>query len=201
MVVPFPIRALIVLYIAWGAWSWYIDRAVHPADGVLVAEEPLQSAEAAGSSHHEGRWTLTTRAAYKVRARILGVARYRFDALAGLVPEDLALGWGPMSDNRVLNGIEITQNNRFYYWRMKRAQNIARDSVITHSANTHVIPDGRAVAVQLARLRTGQVVTLSGQLVDAVRDDGARITTSLTRNDSGAGACEVLWVHDVSVEP
>jgi hypothetical protein len=53
------------------------------------------------------------------------------------------------------------------------------------------------VRSQLARLRTGQVVHLSGVLVDAVRDDGAYIRTSLTRTDSGAGACEVMLVEHV----
>ena len=52
---------------------------------------------------------------------------------------------------------------------------------------------------QLARLRVGEVVHLGGQLVDARRDDGAWIRTSLTRADAGAGACEVLLVRSVAV--
>ena len=47
-----------------------------------------------------GKWRLTPRADYDITARILSRADYRFDALADLIPEDLALGWGPMSDNR-----------------------------------------------------------------------------------------------------
>ena len=37
------------------------------------------------------------------------------------------------------------------------------------------------------------MVHLHGQLVDGVRDDGASVRTSLTRTDSGAGACEICW--------
>jgi hypothetical protein len=48
--------------------------------------------------------------------------------------------------------------------------------------------------------RDGQVVHLTGTLVDATRDDGAWIRTSLTRSDSGAGACEVMLVESVKVE-
>jgi hypothetical protein len=57
------------------------------------------------------------------------------------------------------------------------------------------------IARQLSRLRPGQVVTLSGELVDAVRDDGAWIKTSLVRNDTGPGACEVLLVDEVTTLP
>jgi hypothetical protein len=56
------------------------------------------------------------------------------------------------------------------------------------------------VRSQLARLRTGQIVHLTGLLVDAVRKDGAYIHTSLTRSDSGAGACEVMLVERVETQ-
>lgn len=46
----------------------------------------------------------------------------------------------------------------------------------------------------------GAVAHLSGALVDAKRDDGAWIHTSLTRLDQGAGACEVLLVRGVQSE-
>ncbi|HYL70105.1 MAG TPA: hypothetical protein VEY89_02235, partial [Candidatus Dormibacteraeota bacterium] len=71
--------------------------------------------------------------------------------------------------------------------------------VIEHSANTHVIPADAGIARQLARLRVGQVVHLSGSLVDATRDDGAWLRTSLTRSDTGAGACEVMLVEQVEL--
>jgi hypothetical protein len=38
---------------------------------------------------------------------------------------------------------------------------------------------------------------LSGELVDAVRNDGMWIKTSLVRTDTGPGACEVILVDEV----
>jgi hypothetical protein len=37
--------------------------------------------------------------------------------------------------------------------------------------------------------------------VDGARDDGMWIKTSLLRDDTGAGACEVLLVSDVALLP
>jgi hypothetical protein len=197
-----PALALILIaYIGWGAWNWFIGRAVHPLDGVLAAAEPVQVDATDGEQTHLGHWTLTTRASYHITARILGLERYRFDQLADLIPEDLALGWGPMSDNRVISHMEIYQSDRFYFWRANADTPIGRDSIIVHSANTHVIPQDASIAKQLSKLRPGEVVTLSGDLVDAVRDDGARIKTSLVRTDTGAGACEVMLVREVERLP
>ena len=192
------LAAILLGYVGWGGWNWIADRPVHPPDGVLVPDDPQQTDVASGAKMQVGHWTLTVRADYRITARILARERYHFDALADLVPEDLALGWGPMSDNRNLRAVDISQSNRFYFWRTPADSPIDRDSIITHSANTHVIPQNALVARQLSRLRPGQVVTLSGELVDGVRDDGRWIKTSLVRNDTGAGACEVMLVSDIT---
>jgi hypothetical protein len=190
------VLAALGIYFLWGGWHWFAYRPLHPPDGVLAAEEPRQVNVEHGEELKIGHWTLTERAQYQITARILSREGYRFDALAGLIPLDLALGWGPMSDNRVLHDIDISQSDRFYFWHAN-ALPIPRDAIVSHSANTHVIPRTSLVAKQLKRLRPGQVVTLSGELVDGRRDDGLWIKTSMSREDTGAGACEVLLVADV----
>jgi hypothetical protein len=183
----------------WTAWQRYLHRPVHPGNGQIAPREPAQTDRADATPVRHGRWLLTPRATYDVTARVLAREDYRFDAIADLVPEDLALGWGPMSDNSVLAHFEISQGARFYEWRPRDALPIARETVISHSANTHVIPVDQNVRTQLAALRVGQVVRLRGDLVDGKRDDGAWLQTSMTRADSGAGACEVMLVDSVEV--
>ena len=174
------LKVAVFAYIAWGGWNWFISLPVHPPDGILAAAEPDQGELRSVQAYQFGRWTVTPRATYQITARILSVERYHFDFLAALIPEDLALGWGPMSDSRILDNMEISQSNRFYFWRSSSRVGLPRDVIIS-------------------RLRRGQVVTLTGILVDGKRDDGAWIKTSLVRTDTGAGACEVLLVQDVNL--
>ena len=65
----------------------------------------------------------------------------------------------------------------------------------------HTGPRLREVLDDAAResVRAGQVVTLRGQLVDATRPDGFTWSTSLRRDDSGAGACELFLVESASL--
>jgi len=192
--------AFIVALAAAGVWQGYNGwqlRPVHPSDGPIAPDDPRQTDADLAPVTALGRWRLTPRARYDITARILAREDYRFDRLSDLIPEDLALGWGPMSDNKVIRAFEISQSARFYSWTPTRELPIARQAVIEHSANTHVIPADGAVARQLKRLRVGQVVRLTGYLVNAVRDDGVYITTSMTRSDSGPGSCEVLLVERV----
>jgi hypothetical protein len=194
--------AFIAALAAAGVWQGYNRwqlRPVHPSDGPIAPDDPLQADADGASPAVLGRWRLTPRARYDITARILAREDYRFDRLSDLIPEDLALGWGPMSDNKVIRAFDISQSVRFYSWMPKQALPIPRQAVIEHSANTHVIPADAGVARQLKRARIGQVIHLRGYLVNAVRDDGAYITTSMTRSDSGPGSCEVLLVQQVEI--
>jgi hypothetical protein len=183
---------------AWGQWE---QRAIHPADGALAPDAPVQADADGAPPIVLGRWTLTPRATYDITARVLGREDYRFDPISDLAPLDLALGWGPMSDNQVLQGLKISQGARFYSWRpVTESQRFDVRELSTHSANTHVIPANASVAAKLDTLRHGgQVVQLTGLLVDGARDDGMTIRTSLTRTDAGAGACELMLVQSVRV--
>ena len=195
------VLSVTVLAVAlYNGWQRFELRAVHPADGMVAPDEPRQSAAPDPAAIRRGRWLLTPRADYEITARILSREDYRFDRLADLAPQDLALGWGPMSDNQILAAFDIEQSARFYTWRPHGILPVARETVISHSANTHLIPADDHIGSQLARLRVGEVVHLGGVLVDGHRDDGAWVRTSLTRTDSGAGACEVLLVRSVEVQ-
>ena len=74
--------------------------------------------------------------------RCSGRADYRWDGLARLVPVDLALGWGRMSDSDVLDKVYISQSGRFYLWQA-RCVLIPEREIIESSANMHLIAAGR----------------------------------------------------------
>jgi hypothetical protein len=193
------IRVAAVLLIAHGAYGWWTDRPASPAAGVLAPGEPRQQEITAGTPVDHGRWRLTPRARYEITARVLGRERYAFDTLEPLVPVDLALGWGPMSDGRVLAALRIDQSARYYTVHWGPEPPLPPAEILRHSANLHAIPATTSLGRSLDGLRVGQVVRLSGELVDAVRDDGAWIRTSLTREDTGPGACEVMLVESLAV--
>ncbi len=193
---PWLCAALVVA----GSYRWYSTRDIEHTVGVLAAEEPVQVNLDSEAGIERGDFRLTPRAQFSAIVRVLAREDYSMGPLADLVPTDFAVGWGPMSDSGVLAGIEISQGNRFYYWRTT-SWPIARREIETHSANWHVIPADDAARVALSRLRAGSLVELEGHLVD-IEGPEARMRTSLTRTDTGAGACEILLATSVrALEP
>jgi hypothetical protein len=187
-----------LLLVLWGGTSWWQHRPLHQPPGLIAPDEPEQdNIEDGAKLQHDGV-TLTTRARFILTARVLSRADYSWGADAKLIPEDLALGWGRMSDSAVLASIDISQSDRFYYWHVKQFP-IPRREIETHSANMHMIPADAGVLHDLKEVRPGEVVHIEGFLVDATRPDGWHWNTSMTRDDVGAGACELVYVESLGI--
>jgi hypothetical protein len=179
------------------SWKMCSGGDIERAPGVLAAAEPVQKDIDSAVTIERGAFRLRPRAQFSATVRVLAREDYSLGELADLVPTDFAVGWGPMSDSAVLEDVKITQSNRFYYWRTEHWP-IERGEIESHSANWHVIPDNTAVRAVLGRLRTGSIVELEGELVDIEGEDGF-LRTSLTRLDTGAGACEVLLAKSARI--
>lgn len=175
-------------------------RPVRPGPGVLAPEPPIQRAlDGAAAPIRHDRYTLHPQAHFDITARLLSSERYRFDASAGLSPIDWALGWGRMSDDVVLEQLDVSQSVRFFTYRWRERPPIPLEEIIRSSTNAHLIPADTAVWRDLKRTAPGRVVRIEGLLVHAIGDDGFRWNSSLTREDTGAGACELIYVRRVSV--
>jgi hypothetical protein len=119
--------------------------------------------------------------------------------VADLSPVDLALGWGPMSDETVLDQLDISQGERFAYAIPRGRVPITRTLFQLTFSNFHVIPADARIERALKSLRRGEVVRLQGLLVDVDRPGAPRWKSSLARNDYGAGACEILFATYLEV--
>ncbi|MEO8017768.1 MAG: hypothetical protein ABI769_08140 [Pseudomonadota bacterium] len=188
---------VVVALTCFAIFSLYSRRAIEHGPGVLAAGSPVQSDLDSQALVERGEFRLRPRADFAATVRILHREDYSLGALADLVPTDFAVGWGPMSDSAVLAGIEISQGNRFYFWRTETWP-IDRQAIETHSANWHLIPQTPAVGKVLQGLRAGSVVELHGRLVD-IEGSGGGMQTSMSRDDTGAGACEILLAESARV--
>ena len=188
---------LVIAASLFAGYELFAGRPVHWSPGVLVADDPVQEdIQGAQPVPYRGI-EMTPRARFAAEVRVLGHERYRLGELAKAVPLDLAVGWGPMSDSAVLASIDVSQTNRFYFWHYEEGPPIPREDIESHSANWHLLPASASVWKTLSDLRVGDVVKLEGELVD-LKGPNFTINTSLTRQDTGAGACEVFYVESVS---
>lgn len=193
------ICTLLVLGLA-GLAYWYFHQPISYPPGLLITDEPTQltlPADTPAFAH--GGFHLRPLAVFSIDARVLHRKVYRNDRQAALVPVDLALGWGPMSNQQVLDRLRITQSMRFYWFRYPGAPPIPKEEIVSHSTNVHIIPATPEIASRCKSLRAGSLIRLSGDLVEATGPGFGAWRSSLSRTDTGNGACELMWVKGLSI--
>jgi len=189
---------LLILLLSLGVYQWITTREITHGLGEVAPDIPIQNSLASPEIFDHLDYELTSLATFDITARVLSKENYYMDKGADLVPTDLTLGWGAMSDEQILNDISIHQSNRFYFWSVKHFP-IPQQEIINNSANMHLIPADDYIADKITSLHVGNVVRIVGNLVNVKANDGWTQKTSLTRADSGAGACEIIWVKELSI--
>ena len=103
-----------------------------------------------------------------------------------------------MRDDAVLERLAISQSARWYRYRYGGEPPIPQAEIDRSAANMHMIPGSDAIADALADVKQGERVRIDGWLVEARAKDGWRWRSSTTRDDTGAGACELIYVCAVT---
>ncbi len=188
---------VLITSLSLGLWWLTADET---RVGALAPQAPQQQSLAGAVPDFAWRgYQIRPLAALQMQARVLGIAWYPDGVGADIAPLDLALGWGPMSDEAVLSAFQISQSQRWYSLSAPKSP-ISMYSAAQHSANMHIIPANQGLRERLRQLRVGDLLELSGWLVNVSGKDW-HIESSLTRDDRGAGACELVYLLSLEKLP
>jgi hypothetical protein len=102
-----------------------------------------------------------------------------------------------MSDQTADDTIQWRQSGSCYHYEWSHASPYDGLTIAAHSANIHIMPATDNLGNALRTIGKNDIIYMEGYLVD-IEADGygqeGNIRTSLTREDSGKGACEILYV-------
>jgi hypothetical protein len=183
------------------------DRA--RIDRTLEETEPIQepSERPSFTTTIKGyTYTLTPRATYDITGLV--VSQHRGDALFNLYHQadpgnirDVCVVWGEAITNGSYRKVTFTSGEFTCSFSWSTA--ITPPFRPEKASNNHLIPADAAVARQIGRIHVGDQIRMRGLLVDYRVTSGGRDVftrrTSLTRNDTGNGACEILYVTGLTV--
>lgn len=174
----------------------------NPYAGPSDIPPPVQELRAVPETiQHEGKEgpvRIDLLADYRISAAVKGRQPYSTDIAAQVSPLDLVLAWGAMNQPDVDAHISYSQSGRWYHLRYDEDVPVTPDYITENTANVHLIPSDGEIASRLEGIRVNDYVTLEGQLVKVYFTAGTW-TSSLSRQDSGDGACEILYVTRVRI--
>jgi hypothetical protein len=165
--------------------------------GLAVAEptqETLDGAEVITLTRGELTATLTPRARYATKAFAVAVDTDLDDGFEDVMSIDVALAWGLVANPVVLKTMSFHLKRRYVSARWSGEMPLPKDVVMRHMSNHHLIPATPELQAELERVEPGDLLELEGLLVD-VEAKGTKKRSSLSREDDGNGACEILYVE------
>jgi len=192
-------KILFYILLAFTLFIIFKEDSIDLGPGVLAPNEPYQEKLSNAKSFSFKEFTITPLANFEIQAKVLSRENYSAGKEAEISPTDLALGWGRMSDKTVTEKLEIWQSGRWFRWKTKKLP-IPRREIELHSANMHMLPQNEAVEEALKEVRRGDIVSIQGSLVKVESSDGWRWVSSLSRSDTGNGACEVVFLKSIKVQ-
>jgi hypothetical protein len=191
----------LALVAAWYRHSHQVAGAPRPADGVLVGAEPLWGAASIGDhasyiplGHNESFPT----GALDITGRVLALKEYPHQGLGEYTTLDLVLGWGPMSDNRVIDQLAIRQEDRHFVIEPKPALDLPLETAYRSSINISLSTDFAEHRQMLGAIRVGDVIRLEGWTVRIRNAAGATWEGVIGRDLHGPRSA-VLSVHRLQV--
>lgn len=173
-----------------------IDTAKDPVQEAVTSNEPILI------ETKESRYTLTPKADYQLAGVVVSKETYSYDWNSEISPVDLAIVWGKLAEDENEKYVSFSQRNRWYFYEYKPESPLDNSYIISHSSNNHVIPATKNIALALKKIGERDKVILEGLLVNVNGTyKGKKVywNTSLTRQDTGNGSCELFYVTKAKI--
>lgn len=186
-----------MLVLGWGGQNQEINTQEINTSEIDISNDPIQipyTGEPIIKESRGHKYTITPVATYEISAKVGSVKAYNDDKVS---PMDICVAWGELAAE---SNISYTQSGRFcspeLIGELKNRENYRGGLSAYKHSNNHIIPANNSILRALNTIRVGDKITLKGFLVNV---DGRYWRTSLSRYDTGDGACEIIYVTEVRI--
>jgi len=183
---------------------------IHPE----VLKEPIQTELADKQvikfSKDEYRYELTPLYQYEINGLVVHKMDYTFFSIYkrdSVFPLDLCLIWGENTKSKVYQSksLQFSQDARFCFYRWQGKVTFDHAAL----SNNHLVINNETLEKKIKKISTGDQVEIKGKLVNIKATNLGEAGTfdpevfewnsSTDREDSGAGACETIYVEDIKI--
>ncbi len=112
--------------------------------------------------------------------------------------KDICVIWGANLNDSILEGIRFSSGNWTCFYETKDRDTWESFNPVFFS-NNHLITENKALASKILAAGKGDQIRISGYLSNYTHNKGFFRNTSVTRQDTGQGACEIIYVTEFQI--
>ena len=141
---------------------------------------------------------------YEVSGRVVQTYEYK-DYYYGdetyntIAKKDVGIVWGNLVQDDILKNIKFSMNGaRFLKYTYRRGdwEKKLSSPIKKLCSNNHLISNDETITSLIKQIKKNDYIKISGYLINAYWGN-SYLTTSISRDDEGNGACEVVYVTDI----
>ena len=202
---------ILAIVIAIGAYAFsllYVKKDYQTVASFANLREPIQEATTGGVTKNIDGYEVKFEfiATYSIVGRVLEKQYYFPNDIVNKISRyDLGIGWGVMSGHEYDDYITFKNNKqRFLTYKYKTSliDLLGSQEAFANSlSNNHVIHANEHVLKLLRNVKENQYIKIDGYLCNMTYSNkrySGTWTSSTVRTDHGDGACEVIYVTNVT---
>lgn len=203
-------KAAIVVSVIVFAISWFFKKSFPPEQVLLpqLRNDPVQTKteqEPFEVKTKENTFTITPLFDYELYGMVVTFHHSKsiYDNTHKrwgdfLNAKDICVIWGDNIKDSIYQKFQFTSGTWTCYW---RTYDQAAWSAFSqkHISNNHLLAEDKALSKVIMNARRGDQIYMKGHLVKYSHDGGFTRGTSTTRDDTGEGACEVVFVTEFKI--
>ncbi|WP_069131818.1 hypothetical protein [Rhodohalobacter halophilus] len=170
---------IIVLAVSYYLWD---QKPIKHGVGITAPDAPQVERGFRLTEHYVKHYTLEPKFRIKTTSRVIANKRYWFDEKSDLAPVDVVLGWGDLSDERILSQVKTPISRRDFKVDVIRPP-LTFSEIRSKLLYMHAIPANDEIADKLKRVKEGHIVSINGYIVD-VHDQSSVLWTSSRQGNS-----------------
>ena len=198
------IFSVVLIYLLTSVISTYIGKEYIAVD-LNNIEEPIQRPYDGIDNLEIGSINVEVDMNYYYELSGKVVATFKYLPLTvgnRISPLDVGVVWGELIDEENLKHIKWQETGtRFLTWRVQDGRWYEDFGGIEGLySNSHLVPSNNKIRSKIKKIKTGDYVKITGYLVNLFweeRNGSYTWQSSITRDDQGDGACEVIYVTDI----
>ncbi|MCX7543836.1 hypothetical protein [Marinicella gelatinilytica] len=199
------ISGILLILSFWNRNSWPDELPLAEALAFEPKQSPLNHVSQT-VKYNDLTYTVQPRFNYELYGVVVSKRVHQADykgSLHGLSEDylnvaDLCVVWGENTNPKILKHFTFS-NGQFTCQYQTRSETAWQAFNPNQLSNNHVLSVNKSVRKTLAEANIGDQIVLRGYLADYTNPKGYLRKTSITRTDTGNGACETIWVEQASI--
>jgi hypothetical protein len=175
-----------------GYYAWSVFPIKH-GPGVTAPNKPNYKYVAWNTPFNFKGNTLEPVRNISGQVRVLAKKQYFFDERKELSPIDILVGWDEMSDERNVEFIQFSLNNRYFDMEYTRPP-IPEKKMYQQMELLHLIPSTPEIEKQVKRLRSGSIISIEGVIVNVESNENFNWTSDITSRNEKELRNLILWL-------